>query len=177
MTYRAQVDFDNIVLNANPAVAAYTNNFQAPNCSFQEIAGAWTRAQASTTSYVYRHFNLSGGARAVLAGQMRGDQIVEADLRPTEFSGTDRWVGLVARYRDDSNYHYVTLLVSVPFTVQTNVSYRMRLETIGTLVRVYVNGVLRAEATDASAAPAGSGMGLATYKATVDADNVLVTQP
>jgi pectate lyase len=126
---------------------------------------------------------------------MRGDQVVEADLRPTQFSGTDRWVGLMARYRDDSNYHYVTLrssgtldlkklvnggiqtLVSVPFTVQTNVSYRVRLETIGTRVRVYVNGTVRAEATDASAAPAGSGVGLATYKATMDADNVLVTQP
>jgi pectate lyase len=126
---------------------------------------------------------------------MRGDQIVEADLRPTEFSGADRWVGLMARYRDEANYQYVTLrssgrldikklvngtiqtLVSVPFTVQTNVSYRVRLETIGTRVRVYVNGTLRAEATDASAAPAGSGMGLATYKASMDADNVLVTQP
>jgi hypothetical protein len=195
MTYRARVDFDNVVVNANPAVTAYINDFQAPNYAFQEIAGAWARAQASTTSYVYRQFDLSGGARAVLAGQMRGDQIVEADLRPTEFSGADRWVGLMARYRDDSNYQYVTLrssgrldikklvngtiqtLVSVPFTVQTNVSYRVRLETIGTRVRVYINGVLRAEATDASAAPAGSGVGLATYKATMDADNVLVTQP
>ena len=126
---------------------------------------------------------------------MRGDQIVEADLRPTAFSGTDRWVGLMARYRDDSNYHYVTLrssgtldikklvngsiqtLVSVPLTVQTNVSYRVRLETIGTRVRVYINGTLRAEATDASAAPASSGVGLAMYKATMDADNFLVTQP
>jgi hypothetical protein len=194
MTYRARVDFDNVVVNANPAVTAYTNDFQAPNYSFQEIVGAWARAQASTTSYVYRQY-LSGGARAFLAGQMRGDQIVEADLRPTQFSGTDRWVGLMARYRDDSNYHYVTLrssgsldikklvngsiqtLVSVPFTVQTNVSYRVRLETIGTRVRVYINGTLRAEATDASAAPASSGVGLATYKATMDADNFLVTQP
>ncbi len=38
-----------------------------------------------------------------------GDQIVAADLRPTQFSGADRWVGLIARYRDDTNYHYVTL--------------------------------------------------------------------
>jgi hypothetical protein len=148
-----------------------------------------------------RHFvgvpssDLTGGARTFLAGQMRGDQIVEADLRPTQFSGTDRWVGLMARYRDDSNYHYVTLrssgsldikklvngsiqnLASVPFTVQTNVSYRVRLETIGTRVRVYVNGSLQAEATNTSAAPASSGVGLATYKAAVDADNFVVTQP
>jgi hypothetical protein len=61
--------------------------------------------------------------------------------------------------------------------VQTNVSYRVRLETIGTRVRVYVNGTLRAEATDASAAPASSGVGLATYKAAMDVDNLVVTQP
>jgi hypothetical protein len=195
MTYRAQVDFDNVIVNANPAVAAFADNFQDLNFSWQTFAGEWARTQTSTTSWVYRQSDLTGGARTFPAGQMRGDQIVEADLRPTQFSGADRWVGLVARYRDDSNYHYVTLrssgsldikklvngsvqnLASVPFTVQTNVSYRVRLETIGTRVRVYVNGVLRAEATDASAAPASSGAGLATYKAAVDVDNFMVTQP
>lgn len=195
MTYRAQVDFDNIVVNANPAVTAFADDFQQLNFSWQTVAGAWTRAQAGTTSWVYRQSDLTGGARNFLAGQMRGDQIVEADLRPTQFSGTDRWAGLMARYRDDSNYHYVTLrdsgsldikklvngsiqnLVSVPLTVQTNVSYRVRLETIGTRVRVYVNGTLRAEATDASAAPPSSGVGLATYKAAMEVDNFVVTQP
>jgi hypothetical protein len=195
MTYRAQVDFDNIVVNANPAVTAFANDFQQPNFAWQTAAGVWNRVQASATSWVYRQSDLTGGARTFLVGQMRGEQIVEADLRPTQFSGTDRWVGLMARYLDDSNYHYVTLrssgsldikklvngsiqnLVSVPLTVQTNVSYRVRLETIGTRVRVYVNGTLRAEATDASPAPASSGVGLATYKAAMDADNFVVTQP
>ena len=195
MTYRAQVDFDNIIVNANPAVTAFTDNFQEPNFPWQTAAGVWTRVQAGSTSRVYRQSDLTGGARSFLAGQMRGDQIVEADLRPTQFSGADRWVGLMARYRDDSNYHYVTLrtsgsldikklvngniqtLASVPFTVRTNVSYRVRLETIGTRVRVYVNGTLRAEATDASAAPSSSGVGLATYKAAMDVDNFVVTQP
>lgn len=195
MTYRAQVDFDNVIVNANPAVAAFTAQFQEPNFAWQTIAGVWARVQTGPTTGVYRQSDLSGGARTYLAGQMRGDQIVEADLRPTQFSGADRWVGVMARYRDDSNYHYVTLrssgsldikklvngsiqtLVSVPFTVQTNVTYRVRLETIGTRLRVYINGALRAEATDASAAPASSGVGLATYKAAMDADNVVVTQP
>jgi len=126
---------------------------------------------------------------------MRGNQMVEASLRPTQFSGADRWVGLMAGYRDDANYHYVTLrssgsldikkqvngtvqtLASVPFTVQTNVSYRVRLEILGTRLRVYVNGALRAEATDTTPIPANSGAGLATYKAAMDADNLVVVQP
>jgi pectate lyase len=124
-----------------------------------------------------------------------GDQIVQADLRPTAFSGTDRWVGLIARYRDDANYHYVTLrnsgrldirrlvngsiqtLSTVPFTVQPNVTYRVRFEAIGTRLRVYVNGTLRAEATDASLTRAVSSAGFATFKAALDVDNFSVVQP
>jgi pectate lyase len=102
---------------------------------------------------------------------------------------------LIARYRDDTNYHYVTLrnsgsldikklvngaiqnLATVPFTVQPNVSYRVRLESIGTRLRVYVNGTLRAEATDTSVTPGLSRVGVATYKTALDLDNVVATQP
>jgi len=144
---------------------------------------------------VFRQSDLTGGARQLISGETLDDQIVEADLRPTQFSGADRWVGLIARYRDDANYHYVTLrssgsldikklvdgaiqnLVSVPFPVQTNVSYRVRLEVIGTSLRVYVNGTLRAEATDASITPVASTAGAATYKAALDLDNFAVMQP
>lgn len=71
----------------------------------------------------------------------------------------------------------------MPFTVQPNVSYRVRLETIGTRVRAYVNGTLRAEATDARLVPDSnlprveSRAGVATYKAALDLDSFLVTQP
>lgn len=71
----------------------------------------------------------------------------------------------------------IQTLVSVPFTAQANVSYRVCLETIGTRLRVYVNGALRAEATDRSPAPAISRAGLATYKAAMDVDNLVVAQP
>jgi hypothetical protein len=65
----------------------------------------------------------------------------------------------------------------VPFSVQPNVSYRVRLETIGTSVRAHVNGTLRAEATDAALTPVASTAGVATYKAALDLDNVVITQP
>lgn len=193
MMFRTQADYDNVIITTNPAVSAFTDNFEALNFAWYALGGDWPRVQTSA-SWVRRQADLAGGARLVVFGS-RGDQIVEADLRPTQFSGTDRWFGLLARYIDDSNYHYVTLrssnrldikklvdgssqtLASVPFTVQTNVSYRVRLETIGTRVRVYVNGVLRAEATDAAPTSEFSSVGLATYKTAMDADNFLVTQP
>lgn len=194
MMFRTQADYDNVVANSNPAFTAFVDNFELLNFDWFIAAGTWTRENTGAT-WVRRQSDLTGGARLLAAGETLGDQIVEADLRPTQFSGTDRWVGLIARYRDDRNYHYVTLrnsgslgikklvngaiqnLVSVPFTVQPNVSYRVRLETIGTSVRAYVNGTLRAEATDATLTPVASTAGVATYKAALDLDNAVVTQP
>jgi hypothetical protein len=57
------------------------------------------------------------------------------------------------------------------------VNYRVRLEVIGTRLRAYVNGTLRAEVTDASLTRAVSSAGVATYKAAVDLDNFSVTRP
>ncbi|MFC4313609.1 FG-GAP repeat protein [Steroidobacter flavus] len=195
MMYRTQADYDNIVANSNPALTALVDDFELLNFDFQAVAGSWSRFNTGTT-WVRRQSDVTGGTRLVTGGLgTMGDQIVAADLRPTQFSGTDRWVGLIARYRDDSNYHYVTLrnsgsldikklvngaiqnLVTVPFTVQPNVSYRVRLEVIGTRVRAYVNDTLRAEATDASLTPVVSRAGVATYKAALDLDNFLISQP
>ncbi|GFE85819.1 FG-GAP repeat protein [Steroidobacter agaridevorans] len=194
MMFRTQADYDNIVVNENPAFTAFVDDFQLINFDWNAVAGTWNRVDTGTT-WVRRQSDLTGGARLVTIGETLGDQIVEADLRPTQFSGTDRWFGLMARYRDDANYHYVTLrtsgtlqirklvngtaqtLVSVPFTVQANVSYRVRLEAVGSSLRVYVNGVLRAEAADASITPVASTAGVAMYKTALDLDNVVIAQP
>jgi hypothetical protein len=201
MMYRTQADYDNVVANTNPGFTAFLDDFEILNFDWSAVAGNYSRVQTST-SWVRRQSDVTGGTRFITAPSgTLGDQIVEADLRPTAFSGTDRWVGLIARYRDDTNYHYVTLrnsgsldikklvngtvqnLVTVPFTVQANVSYRVRLETIGTRIRAYVNGTLRAEATDATLVPDSnlplveSRAGVATYKAALDLDNFLVAQP
>ncbi len=197
MMFRTQADYDNVVVNPNPAFTALFDDFEILNFAWQVIPATslWTRTNTGA-SWVRRQSDLTGGTRLVTGGSgTLGDQIVEADLRPTQFSGTDRWVGLIARYRDDGNYHYVTLrnsgsldikklvngaiqnLVTVPFTVQPNVSYRVRLEVIGTRVRAYVNGTLRAEATDATLTPVVSRAGVATYKAALDLDNFLIAKP
>jgi hypothetical protein len=194
MMFRTQADYDNVLVNQNPAFTALLDDFQLINFDWHIAAGTWNRVDTGT-SWVRRQSDLTGGARLLAIGETFGDQIIEADLRPTQFSGTDRWFGPVARYRDDANYHYVTLrtsgslqirklvdgaaqtLASVPFTVQPNVSYRVRLEAIGTSLRVYVNGVLRAEATDPSITPVASTAGVAMYKTALDLDNVVIAQP
>ena len=192
MTYKTRADFDNVVVNANPAYVAFADSFGGSSWHWHTEPGEWTRVEANG-SWVYRQGDLSGDARLLRTGAEAGlgtlgDQIVQADLRPTAFSGADRWVGLIARYRDSGNYHYVTLrssgslqirklvdgtiqtLASVPFTVQTDVTYRVRFEAIGTRLRAYVNGTLQAEATDASLTREMSSAGVAMYKAALAED-------
>jgi hypothetical protein len=201
MTYKTRADFDNVVVNVNPGYVAFTDDFDILNFHWNTVGSDWPRFQSSSGGWFRRNTDVTGGARLLIANAgsssfgTQGDQIVQADLRPTQFSGADRWVGLIARYRDEGNYHYVTLrssgaldikklvngsiqtLASVPLTVQTNVNYRVRLEAIGTRLRVYVNGTLRAETTDSSLTRTVSSAGVATYKAAVDLDNFWVTQP
>jgi hypothetical protein len=120
---------------------------------------------------VYLQDDLTAGAHLLTPAYgdngTYGDQIVQADLRPTQFSGADRWIGLAARHVDVNNYVYVTLrssntlqikklvnggirtLASVSFPVATNTTYRVRLETVGSRIRAYVNGELKLEASDA----------------------------
>jgi hypothetical protein len=200
MTYKARADFDNVIVNANPGYVPFADDFELQTFHWNVAGGDWSRVELNG-GWIRRNSDVTGGARLLIASAgsdsfgTQGDQIVQADLRPIQFSGADRWVGLIARYRDDGNYHYVTLrssgaldirklvngsiqtLASVPFTVQTNVTYSVRFEAIGTRLRVYVNGRLRAEATDSSLRRAVSGFGVATYKAAVDLDNFRVTQP
>ena len=128
---------------------------------------------------------------AVLTASNWTNQSVQADIRPTAFNGNDRWVGLAAHYRDTSNFYYVTLrssgsvalkkivngafstIASAPLEVSINRTYRVRLESVGTRQRVYVNGVPLLDADDA-AIPSGRA-GLLTYRAAANFDNVIVS--
>ena len=128
---------------------------------------------------------------ALLTASNWTNQSIQADIRPTAFAGNDRWVGLAAHYRDASNFYYVTLrssgsvalkkivngvfstIASAPLEVSINRTYRVRLESVGTRQRVYVNGVPMLDADDA-AIPSGRA-GLLTYRAAANFDNVIVS--
>jgi hypothetical protein len=142
-------------------------------------------------SRAYRQQSVAGDAASLLGDSEMSNQSIQADVRPIAFSGADRWAGLAVRHRDAGNYYYVTMrstnvvrlrklvngaihtLASAPLTVTPGRSYNLRLEAIGTNLRVYVDGrqVLRARDTDHKQGSAG----LVMYRTSADYDNVVVT--
>jgi hypothetical protein len=152
----------------------------------------FTVVRPTPSNGVYRQSNTAGDAQAVLGNTSWKNQAIEADVRPTAVRCNDCWVGLATRYVDDQNFYYVTLrnsgtvqlkrkangvfttLASAPATVQLNRTYRLRLESVGTGHRVYLNGALVLTAENTAAQVAGSAA-LIMYGAAADYDNVTVT--
>jgi hypothetical protein len=141
---------------------------------------------------VWRQTSTAGYAASYLPSTETTDQAIEAEVTPLSFNGADRWVGLMARRTDDANYYYVTArnsgsvqlrkivggafstLASVPYTVTAGRKMRLRLESIGTTLRVYIDGRQRITVYDISLTHGQSGV--ATYRASADFDNVMLSQ-
>ena len=137
--------------------------------------------------------SIAGDARAIV-GTPTDDQIVTTRVRATAFADSkDRWVGIAARYVDDSNYYYltvrnsntlslrklvngvVTVLGTVSFTVTPNTWYDLRLDAVGNELRGFINRAQVLTATDSSHA---SGQGaILTYKAAAEYVNYRSWQP
>jgi hypothetical protein len=154
--------------------------------------GQWAIAQGAS-SRVYRQSDTNNAAvsTAVLASAYWTNQSVQAEIRPSSFNGNDRWFGLATRYRNATNYYYVTLrssgsvqvkrmlngvfstLASAPLTVTANRTYRVRLDSTGTNHRVYVDGELMLDVDDAGIASGRTA--LMAVKTAADFDNVVAT--
>jgi hypothetical protein len=164
--FRTRADYDNIVVSANPLTPLVSHTFgneEDTHLNWQ-TQGTWVTDFATTT---YNQTSTAGGARAI-TGIPTGNQVVHARARRTADAGTDNWFGLATRFRDSNNYYYVTLrnnntlalrklvngaitqLDTAPLTITTGTWYRIRFEAIGNQLRVYINDVLRLDATDAS---------------------------
>jgi hypothetical protein len=166
---------------------------------FEEGAGAWQPSAGSQfgvvtegSNRVFRQSNDAGDALALLADASWQDQSIEADVTPLSFNGSDRWVGLVTRYQDARNHYYVTLrssgsvqlrrmtdgvfteLARAPVTVTPGTTYRLRLQSVGSQHRVYVNDVPLLDVDDATLSAAGQA-GVRMYRTRADVDNVVVT--
>lgn len=195
MMYRARADYDNVVVSPNPHTRVFNTGFGGGSGTYPWVTtGRWTLEREGDlfATIVFRQSDLSGGARAV-TGVAIDDQIVSVTTRPLAFSGNDRWFGVVARYRDDGNYYYVTLrnsnvialrklvngvihdIATAPLSVAVGTTYKLRLEAVGTSLRAYVNGVLVLQGTDTSHSVGTYGM--AMYKASVTYDDFLAYQP
>jgi hypothetical protein len=192
MMYQTRADYDNVVATPNPNTVLYSNDFQDREGPWQHSGlHAWTFVDAG--SRVYAQTSVGDGARSSI-GVPTYDQSVQARLRATTFApGGERWFGLMARYKDDQNYYYVTLrnnntlslrklvggvatvIATAPLTVSLGTWYQVRLDAIGSALRVYVNGQPVLEASDASL-PTGT-YGVAMYKTAMQMDDFLALQP
>ena len=197
--WRARTDYDNVIVSDSPQTDLFVDTFsetfeesQRPWTTIAQ-AGAWSIATSSSGERVYRQNLISGGPRTVNGG-VTGDQIVSVDVRPRAFNTSGGgWVGVMVRYTDNFNNYFLmlhqsgrasvrkrvngvyTLLEEVPFTVTPNTTYRVRIEAIGSSVRIYVNHRLLAEGVDANLATGR--YGLVTFNATADFDNFRAIRP
>lgn len=203
--YVVAADFaaDRVVARGSDALYVYdiagalANNTPTFQDDFESGADAgWTPVASSQFSvatsggtHVYHQNSTVGAAGAIQAADWT-DQSISADVTALAFQGPDRWVGLVTRYTDESNYYYVTLrdrdrvslrrlvngvfteLASAPVLVNRNQPYRLQLESSGTLHTVYVNGVRMLGAFDASLSHGHAGLRM--YAARADFDNVII---
>ena len=175
---------------AQPAL--FQDTFATGNgLGWTSLPGSQLSVVQSGNTRVFRQASTASEAGAVLDAYDWTSQSIQADVKPTAVNGNDRWVGLATRRTDASNYYYVTLRssgiiqlkrmqggvfatldsASVPWAL--NRTYRLRLESVGTLHRVYVDGNLVLEAWDDALSHGRAA--LLSYRAAVDYDNVIVS--
>ena len=190
-TYRATADFDNVIITPAPLQELGGGPRFADISMFDIVDGSWTAGGI----FGLDQTSTSGNAR-ILHGPAPDDQVLSISARlnniGTQTSGS-HWMGAMVRYTDPSNYYYVSLrtsnelslrkvvngviteLARTPFSLQQNVSYRLRIEAIGTKLIVYVNDQVRLQANDASH-PRGRN-GLVTYRAAASFAGYTAWQP
>jgi hypothetical protein len=167
-------------------------------------AGAWTAFPGSQltvaarplrfgtgSTRVFRQSSTAGEAGASFNAVNWANQSITADVRPTAFSGNDRWVGVFARRSNASNYYYITLrssntlllrkmvngvvvtLGSAAIPVVLNRNYRITLTASDGSVSAAVDGRTLIAVRD-NALTSGSA-GVLSYRAAADFDNVVAS--
>ncbi len=140
---------------------------------------------------VFSQTNAAIEARAVLAASDFTAQAVEADVRPVLFAASASGVGLVTRFQNPQNFFEATLrnggrvelrrmasgtsrlLASAAFAAVAGHNYRMRLESVGTLHRVLIDGRVLLDVD--SGGPTHGRAALLTDRARAEFDNVVVS--
>ena len=177
----------------SPVIAT---GFESGPSPFNPQLGTFAVATMANGNHVYRQSSLTGNFRALLGNSDWIEQSIEADIKPTAFSGTDRWAGMAVRYQDASNYYYVTLrssgvialkrvrngtvstMAQKAWPIVAGRKYHIALKTSGTLIVVNVDGrefIWAEEYPTTQAIPHGS-VALLGYRTAVDYDNVVAAQ-
>ncbi len=199
MTYRTRVDFDNVYVSPTLPFTLTYKDFSDENDfgprPFTYVGGTWTLAEDE-------HGNKAGDSQTSTAGDVRvfhgatvDDQAIEATLRLDQWgtSPSGTWFGVLARYVDAGNTYYlsvrstghlqirrqlggsISVLASVPFTVNPGEFHSYKLSVTGNVLHAYVDGVLLAGATDGSIPRGQYGFGM--YRTAATVRGLTATQP
>ena len=167
----------------------------ASETQWQPSAGSvFTRAKVGYT-WVYRQTSTAGTPTSLLHHPTTPGARTTSPSRARSRCGAspapNAWLGLLTRYQDASNYYYVTLrasgsvevkrmvngvfttLAAAPASVVVGRKYRLRLESIGTTHRVYLDDKLVLTARDASLTDGY--VGIMMNRAAADYDNVTLS--
>ena len=169
------------------------DDFQQPGAGsdWQPTVGSAFSVVQAGTSRVYRQTSVAGNAAAFLPASESRDQAIQVEVIPQSFSGADRWFGLATRQTDMANYYYVTarssgtiqlrrmqngsfnMLASVEYPINIGRKYRLRLESIGSMHRVYADDRLLMTTHDETLDHGRAGVIM--YRTSADYDNVVIS--
>jgi hypothetical protein len=182
--YKAAADYDNVIVNPTAPLRLF--DYSAEQLWTSLFTSAWS------TSEGWEVQSSTAGDAGRVTGIRTTDQSIEAFVQPLAFDGTDRWYGLMTRYRDNNNYYYVSLrnsnqislrkrvngvtqvLDTAPLAVSTGTGHWVRFEAVQNQLRVYVGGQLMLEATDSALSDGRYGMLM--YKAAARYTQITVDQ-
>ncbi len=176
---------------AAPASAAtlLNDDFEDGNSTgWSTSGGSWSVVTDGTK--VYKQSSTSATAHAYNGTSSWSNYSVQARVKALSFNGSDRYLGLCARFQSSSNYYYLVLtntgkleirkkvsgaataIASKTYTVTTGTWYVLKLVLNGSSIQAYVNGALELSATD-SALATGK-VGFTAQNAGAEFDDLLV---
>lgn len=174
------------------AAALFSDNFEDGNADgWTTQNGTWSVVKDGG-SYVYYQSSTDEG-RASTGSQSWTDYSVSTDVKVDNWNGSNRTY-VAGRYKDGNNFYAAslynssggtleirkkvsgsttTLATKTNFGLAAGTWYTVKLEIIGTSIKMYINGTLQLTATDSSLT--SGGIGLVAYKTVAKFDNVSVT--
>jgi pectate lyase len=171
------------------AATLFADDFNDGNATgWSTNGGSWS--VATDGSGVYRQGGTGADARALTGTAGWTDYSVQARVKPTAFSGSNRFAAVLARVQSSTSYYYLALrsnntvelkrlesgssttLDSASLTVTAGTFYTVRLDVVGSTLRGYVNGALVTEASDSRWATGR--VGVATFYTAANFDDVQV---
>ena len=179
-----------LTMPAALAATLFSDDFEDGNSSGWTTSGG-TWSVVADGSLVFRQAGTSADALARAGSSSWTAYTVTAQVKPTAFGGSDRFVALLARAQSNTSYYFLALradntlvlgkrvsgtlttLASASQTVTTGTTYALSLTVSGSALTGSVTGGPTLNASDGQFA--SGQIGFATRFAAGEIDNVLVT--